>query len=63
MLRELNALAQIKETDYEFAVKMLKQPMSKRLEWLEDTVYDKMMQSDTVTMSDVIKIIKKLGGC
>lgn len=62
MLKELNNLSEFSKTDYEFAIKLLEQPMSKRLEWLEENVYAKMMQKDAMSMSEAIKILEKLGG-
>lgn len=47
-LREINQIAKISGSDYEFAVKLIETPVPVRLSWLEQKIFDIMMKGGTV---------------
>lgn len=45
ILRKINRIAKLYESDLDFATALFNIPLPKRLEWLEDKVYENMMQA------------------
>ena len=56
-LRDINRIAHLQESDYEFAVKLLNTPLPERIEWLNE----QMNAQVGLTISDRIKLQEILG--
>lgn len=59
-LREINKIAKLYETDYEFAKELFVKELPDRRDWLEDLVHDKMMSiGDIGSMIKINELISK----
>lgn len=59
-LRKINKIANLYESNYEFAKKLFIQDLPTRIEWLENEVYGKMMEIDDISkMMELNEIISK----
>lgn len=55
-LRKINQEISVAKSDYDFAIQLFEQPVTKRLEWLEDKIAEAMKKDGTV------KLYRELNG-